>query len=575
MCYVPAHVGCSPNEMADACAKSHLQAGDVEDVTGKLSEWITSRPRVNETRTSDGAWALADRAMYKCARECAAEYARRRVAEGVAEGRATAGAKGDLWEGPAKRALEMARPEVTLGSATRKPTWEDTDAHNASVSMVMGLRCGDCVGVPHEREWERRQRSEGSGGGAETRSGEWGCAACRREAVERAKAAARGQDGALPDRMPKATMRHWLTGRCAAANTSARRAIHEQMRKIVAAVKGLKGKGSDELREVCRVALGASERAARGGVVTAEEWTALAQVMAAQLPRVEGDGKKEKAAEGAVDAARRQMVWAVMEQKKAAEEVGRGREAWRRQREEHRGWMRLVVRGWRTAAVGQREVRAKRTRAAHGQAAAVNAEAGLQPHAIMEAAEEARRESERTGRRTLIVVGEGRGATRRMVRASLETWWLRLRQRIRAVAAWAGELRGRDMGWIVRGEGAVCEGEPHADATRAPAQQGRAEQEAEATQDTRVHLEADGETLEEGEAAPQGRRSERLRGNTVQYSQTRKWQRRNTRLLKRKAVPAVNSTREGIRMWWWLEGGEGSDARGPISVERGRRLGDG
>ena len=76
------------------------------------------------------------------------------------------------------------------------------------------------MGVPHEKEWERRHRWEGEGGGPETRSGEWGCAACRREAVEKAKAAAsRGETCGVPAVMPKATMRHWLTGRCAAAST--------------------------------------------------------------------------------------------------------------------------------------------------------------------------------------------------------------------------------------------------------------------------------------------------------------------------------------------------------------------
>ena len=28
LCYVPAHVGCSPNEYADACAKSHLRSDE-------------------------------------------------------------------------------------------------------------------------------------------------------------------------------------------------------------------------------------------------------------------------------------------------------------------------------------------------------------------------------------------------------------------------------------------------------------------------------------------------------------------------------------------------------------------
>ena len=125
--------------------------------------------------------------------------------------------------------------------------------------------------------------------------------------------------------------------------------------------------------------------------MAADEWEALAQVMAAQLPRVAHEAKGVAAAEKAVDAARRQMVWAAIQQKKAAEEAGRGWEAWRQRREEHRGWMRLVVRGWRTAVVAQRAMLARGTRAAQQRADV--ATAGLQPRALMAAAEDARRAS--------------------------------------------------------------------------------------------------------------------------------------------------------------------------------------
>ena len=37
ICYMPAHVGCSPNEYADACAKCHLTEEHMEDVTGRLN----------------------------------------------------------------------------------------------------------------------------------------------------------------------------------------------------------------------------------------------------------------------------------------------------------------------------------------------------------------------------------------------------------------------------------------------------------------------------------------------------------------------------------------------------------
>ena len=34
---------------------------------------------------------------------------------------------------------------------------------------------------------------------------------------------------------------------------------------------------------------------------------------------------------------------------------------------------------------------------------------------------------------------------------------------------------------------------------------------------------------------------------------------------------AAKSTREGIRLWWWLAEGNGADARGPRSVRTGTR----
>ena len=38
---------------------------------------------------------------------------------------------------------------------------------------------------------------------------------------------------------------------------------------------------------------------------------------------------------------------------------------------------------------------------------------------------------------------------------------------------------------------------------------------------------------------------------------------------KKTAAAAVWSTREGTRLHWWLNEGEGSDARGPLSVRGG------
>ena len=175
----------------------------------------------------------------------------------------------------------------------------------------------------------------------------------------------------------------------------------------------------------------------------------------------------------------------------------------------------------------------------------------------------------------MIVVSEGRGLTRRMVRAPLEVWWERLRQRVRVMAAWAVELRGRDMAWIVKGTGtaAAGNGAPAVQTTTAAhsppaaARAGAPVTQPTTAPATRNHAQPDG-----GVEADRGqRRSQRLQGETRQYRETRERKERPKKQVRRQAVPAAISTREGIRLWWWLAGGEGSDANGPSSVRHGWR----
>ena len=97
----------------------------------------------------------------------------------------------------------------------------------------MGLRNGDMIGVTHERAWERRRGSEGTEGGPATRCGEWGCAACLR--ARREITAGGGQ---VPDeKAPLATMRHWLTGRCAGTSVVLRKKAAGIAKEIFQVVK--------------------------------------------------------------------------------------------------------------------------------------------------------------------------------------------------------------------------------------------------------------------------------------------------------------------------------------------------
>ena len=228
--------------------------------------------------------------------------------------------------------------------------------------------------------------------------------------------------------------------------------------------------------------------------MSAEEWAALAQTMAAQLPMCAAS----KRIEAAVDAARRQMVRAAVEQQHHTTELSRKMETWRRNREEHRGWMKVVLIAW--AHVAQRGERIQHLKALTGGEI------------------KARRDSKRGGVRTMITTVSSSSAMRKVMRCSEETWWARLKQKTKAMTFWATDVKGTTEEWLVRGRG-----KPTIDGPERGKEQ------------------ANNENVEE--------RKERQQRRTC----------------------AAQSTREGIRLWWWLAEGNGADARGPRSVRTGTR----
>jgi ribonuclease HI len=498
--YVPAHTGCSPNEYADASAKAHLDA-DLEDATNRVAKWNETRPRICEWWTSEG-WVMSDLAMYSGTRKRATEHIREHMEKGVEKGRITAGQEGAIWKELGARALRMTKAQVTEKSTITKPTWEDVQTHNQCVGVIMGLRNGDTIGVTHEQTWERRKRSEGAEGGSATRCGEWGCAACLR--ARREITAGGGQ---VPDdAAPLATMRHWLTGRCAGTSVVIRKEVAEGMKDIFKAVKNLKGEGAKEVKAVCVRAMAAANRAVQGDRVTDMEWQAYAQVMSAQLPNIpEASTKLEKE----IDGRRRQLVHLVLDLKHTAIETGRKAETWKREREEHRGWSKLVIRAWRDAAVGHAQ-RIRLDKLTEGEA-------------------QAKAESARTKRRAMMTIAEGRGATRRLRRMSTEVWWAKLGQKIRAIATWARLVRGTTAIWYVNGKGRG--------------------------------LTAEVETAEGSDTAGENDTTAGVEGRQRQVEGRRRG----------RAQTAVEGVKEGIRLWWWLEDGEGHNAKGPGSVTGRRR----
>jgi hypothetical protein len=204
-----------------------------------------------------------------------------------------------------------------------------------------------------------------------------------------------------------------------------------------------------------------------------------------------------------IDGRRRELVHLALDLKHTAIETGRKAETWKMEREEHRGWCKLVIRAWRDAAIGHAQ-KIRLDKLAEGEA-------------------QAKAESARTKRRAMMTIAEGRGATRRLRRMSTETWWARLRQKIRALATWARLVRGTTAIWYVKGKGRGM---------------------------TAVAETATGN----GTAAEMEGRQRQLEGRRRGRAQT-----------------AMEGVKEGIRLWWWLEDGEGHNAKGPVSVIGRRR----
>ena len=163
------------------------------------------------------------------------------------------------------------------------------------------------------------------------------------------------------------------------------------------------------------------------------EWRAYAQVMSAQLPNIpEASAKLEKE----IDGRRRELVHLALDLKHTAIETGRKAETWKMDERGAQGmvaWCKLMIRAWRDAAIGHAQ-KIRLDKLAEGEA-------------------QAKAKSARTKRRAMMTVVEGRGATRRLRRMSTETWWARLRQRIRALATWARLVRGTTEIWYVKGRG--------------------------------------------------------------------------------------------------------------------------
>ena len=357
--WVPAHKGVSPNEMADCAAKAYLGEEWVEDVTHQVADLVDARPYLNERRVGE-KWDLADRRPFAEHRRRACESARREVGRDVPPGRAMAG-RVATWADVARRSFERKPPEGSDGTP-QVETWEDLQEHNACVGVMLQLRVGEVLELRHERMWQREVNAEGAAGGAATRSGAWGCWACRLEEIRRAKAGGR----AVAARGEVCDAKHAVTGRCAAALQAERGAMDagvETLQRMVTRERRHKGRqqrteqqlaGEAEWQRVITGARRATQRSCSGfgNTISAADWTCLQQLLASATPEWAPSGAKDSSMTASrVDDVLRGMRRSASTQLAEVGDMERPGVRWMEEREGRREWLRTVLRAWREAHV--------------------------------------------------------------------------------------------------------------------------------------------------------------------------------------------------------------------------------
>ena len=161
----------SYNEMADCCAKAHLDQPVADDVTRQIASLVRTRDCLYEVESEyqDGAWVLADRRCFRLARQCMRRWVRRQLLSNVNTLRYDA----KLADGKKYNYGESGYcTEVVKGFGTGKKvapgvTCEHMRDDARRVGFVMGRRAGDS-GLPHERGHARLlSQFEGDDDGSE------------------------------------------------------------------------------------------------------------------------------------------------------------------------------------------------------------------------------------------------------------------------------------------------------------------------------------------------------------------------------------------------------------------------
>jgi hypothetical protein len=363
------HTGASPSSYADFAAKLHLRAKKDETITQTVSEYVWSRPCIYERRIWEddmASWEIADRRAYREGRLRARANVRTRLAQNLKPGATMAGQTGRTWAAVTKETLRSPKPEDGVVCL------EEVNAYNARVTVGMGLRANNMPGMQHEQSWARRARVEeakGEGGPA-TRSKTYGCAGCRiwrihthksamkatsgegmgqRRERKRLAQAWRDDEDTREDEMQNTstTSRHTIVGNCVATDVKVKAAMRTAIHKLhAAAVKAAaKSTGGTEVVEVIARARNATIQANNGQEVEDSDWNGLQQVLACALPSWGLGAHRKEAKLLSQDLREAQNCAAELIQ--PAIGYAKQQMVFLREREDARGWMRLVMRAWR------------------------------------------------------------------------------------------------------------------------------------------------------------------------------------------------------------------------------------
>ena len=300
--WCPAHRGISPNAMADAAAKAHLNERVEEGIARRVARGVWSRPCVWAKRGEGGVEELRDDSIYRTAKQEGAEWARREVAQrstrGILPSRA---AVGNLWadlvklvgrgEMRVEKGGEDDGESLDEGSGQSRERGARDGSEDLQglrgvarrMRMVYGLRVGVVEGVEHDAAWERRLGVEGTRMEREALRGCVGGCGCA------------------------ADVRHVVMGRCEGARGNAEylSAMRRRMSEVAKSVPAPKLTRQTPLREWCpcvravRLACAAFAAAEAGGRETDGQWAAVCCVLSGALPRPEaapGDDSDDKRA---------------------------------------------------------------------------------------------------------------------------------------------------------------------------------------------------------------------------------------------------------------------------------------